>query len=268
MINIMMATFTKNYRSVRRAYPWSFMLERILIGFYTVLFSYFLIKYLFKGTVDEQFLLYTGDVDYLTYMVLGAAVYTVAVSTLMNVGRSLMNELREGTLETILLAPATRSGYLLDTFLEQFLRSCVEFATVIIAGMILGANFTYIFIFDFIIVFCVSALSFFLMGIALASLMLFLRDTFITQNTLFFIMNFLSGVSFPIEYLPHSLQFIAHFSPLTASLKLFRHLALGGSISENINNLIEMIILGLVYGIAGLYLLPKCERRLLEKNYI
>ncbi|MDF9844155.1 MULTISPECIES: ABC transporter permease [unclassified Paenibacillus] len=268
MINIMRATFIKNYQSVRRAYPWSFMLERILIGFYTVLFSFFLYKYLFKGNVDEQFLLYTGSVDYLTYMVLGAAVYTVAVSTLMNVGRSLMNELREGTLETILLAPANRSGYLLGTFFEQFFRSCVEFATVIIVGMVLGADFTYVSIFDFIIVFCVSTLSFFLMGIALASLMLFLRDTYITQNTLFFIMNFISGVSFPVEYLPRSLQFIAHFSPLTSSLKLFRHLALGGSISANINSLIETIILGLVYGTAGLYLLPKIERRLLEKNYI
>lgn len=265
---IMIATFKKNYRTIKRAYPWSFILERILIGFYTVLFSYFMYKYMFRGNVNNQFLEYTNNADYLSYMVIGAAVYTMAVSTLMNVGRSLMNELREGTLETILLAPATREGYLLGTFFEQFFRSCIEFITVIVIGMILGVDFSLVPLKGFLIVFCVSVFSFFLMGISLAALMLYLRDTYITQNTLFFIMSFISGVAFPIEYLPHGLQLLSHLSPLTSSLQLFRLLSLGDSLLLHIDYLLELIILGIIYGFLGWYFLPKIERILVEKNYI
>jgi len=60
------------------------------------------------GNLDGEFGKYTGGADYMTYIVLGSALNVLAVSTLMNIGRALISELREGTLETLLLSPAPR----------------------------------------------------------------------------------------------------------------------------------------------------------------
>lgn len=268
MINIIMATCKKNHRIIRRAYPWTFMLERILIGFYTVLFSYLIYIYLFGGKISSEFAVYTGTADYLTYMVIGIGGYTIAVATLMNVGRSLMTELREGTLEMLFLSPASRRGYLIGVFTEQFFRSFLEFACILFIGWLLGASFSTFKLFDFFLAFLLAVFSFFSLAVFLAALMLYLRDTYITQNTLFIIMSFISGMSFPIEYLPQWIQYLSHLFPLTTSLKLLRDLAFSGETIGTYSELIiELILLSVLYCLLGFNLIRKAEIYVLEHNY-
>jgi len=86
-------------------------------------FPYFLYLYFAKERISDDFISYTNGADYLTYIVLGSALNTLAVAVLMNVGRALITELREGTLEPLLLSPASRTGYFLGCLFEQSSRA-------------------------------------------------------------------------------------------------------------------------------------------------
>lgn len=268
MMSVLIATMKRNRIIAKRVFPWSFIVERFINGFFIVLSSFFVYYYLFRRGLDPSFTMYTGNTNYLGFIILGAADYTFAVSILMNTGRSLMNELREGTLETLLLAPASRIGYFLGTFVEQIGRSSLQFIGILVMGWLLGIHFPSINIGDTLLVFLLSLVSFFGMGICLAGLMLHLRDTYITQNTLFIIMSFLSGIAFPVQYLPYWLQTVSHLFPLSSSLKLFRYVILSGhSLTSHLDLVLELAGLSIVYGFIGLWWLAKLEKKLLENMF-
>lgn len=127
MFRVAKATFVRNTLVMMRAYPWSFVIGHILSGVYTVLFAYFAYHYVFAGQLDGRFLHLTGTDDYLSYAILGGAFYAFAVSTLMNVSRSLITELREGTLEAVLLTPSLRRGYFWATLPNSSCAQCLNF---------------------------------------------------------------------------------------------------------------------------------------------
>ena len=106
MYNVIYTTYRKNRIGVLRAVPWSFVISRILNGISQIIFPYFIYHYFMHGNLNNQFNEYTNGADYVTYIVLGSALNILAVSTLMNIGRALITELREGTLEMLLLSPA------------------------------------------------------------------------------------------------------------------------------------------------------------------
>lgn len=66
---------------------------------------------MFDGKTESHFLKYSNGIDYISFVVLGAGLYTYSISVIMNVGRSLMLENIEGTLESILVSPCSRLGY-------------------------------------------------------------------------------------------------------------------------------------------------------------
>ncbi|GMQ59554.1 ABC transporter permease [Vallitalea sediminicola] len=265
MLNIIKATIKKNRYIIKRAYPYSFIVGRVINSLYTPLFAYFIFKFTFNESVNEEYILYSNNMDYMTYMVLGAAVYIFAIATLMNVGRSLMNELREGTLELLIYSPASRIGYFLGTLIEQLLRTIVEITIILIIGWALGADYSSVSIIDVILIFIIAVASFFSMSILLAAVMLKMRDTYITQNTLFNIMLFLCGVSYPIKFLPNILQKIAHLLPLTQVLQLFRGSFMHKEI--DIGLVIELIVLSVVYFTIGYRLIVKEERKFIENTF-
>jgi ABC-2 type transport system permease protein len=264
--SIVFATFIRNQRLIQREFPWAFIVERLLIGCYTSLFSYFIYVFMFKGNLNDSFSRFTGHSDYMTFSILGVGVYSLAVSTLMSVGRTLMNEYRDGTLEMLFLSPTSRIGYFLGIFFEQLGRSILEFLVIIVFGVVLGANLTQLNIVSFLAVFIISICSFFCMSIFLASLMIYMKDTFISQNTLFYIMSFVCGIAYPIQYLPNWIQIISHFFPLTSALALYREIVIkGGQITNHLDLCMEITILSVAYFYIGITWLSKIERKYIEE---
>ena len=123
--------------------------------------SLFYILLFMNGNMNKEFGAYAEGADYMTYVVLGSALNVLAVSVLMNIGRALITELREGTLEVLLLSPAPRKNYFVGCLLEQTTRALIEFGTVLVIGALLGANLRYFFSFQTIIVVLLAVLSFF-----------------------------------------------------------------------------------------------------------
>lgn len=268
MTNVIWATYKKNRIGIIRAVPWSFMISRILTGITQIIFPFLMYTYFAQGIMGEEFYVYSGSADYLTYVVLGSALNVLAVSTLMNVGRALITELREGTLEMLLLSPASRKQYFLGCLLEQTMRAVLEFGTVLIVGGFLGANVEGIFRIETWLVIIVAVFSFFSLGLTLSGIMLYTRDTYITQNTLFEIMTLVCGIMYPIQYLPKYLQVFAQIFPLTPAVELFRNVVLKNQhISENKNLLLQISIFTIIYMVIGIYWNQKMERKILENVF-
>lgn len=268
MLNIILATFKKNRQEIKRALPLTLILGRITTGISTVVFSFFIYKYFLKGNLSESFLDYTNNSDYLTFIVLGAAMNILAISTLMNVGRMLITELREGTLDPFLLSPASRIGYFIGGLVEQLGRTFLEFIVIVILGTILGANISKILTIQTLFILLLSVISFFSMALVLSSFMLYTRDTYISQNTLFLSMTILCGVSFPIDYLPAWIQPLCNIFPMTAVLQLFRAVvSFNETIGANLNLVFQILLLSIVYFIISQILGKKVEKKLTENIF-
>ena len=73
MTNVIWATYKKNRIGIIRAVPWSFMISRILTGITQIIFPFLMYTYFAQGIMGEEFYVYSGSADYLTYVVLGSA---------------------------------------------------------------------------------------------------------------------------------------------------------------------------------------------------
>lgn len=264
-MKIVISVFKKNRRIVTRAYPWSFIWSRVSCAVFALLAPLLLYYFVFKNSLSTSYIEFSNGCNYLNYIVLGQVLNVLSFSTLMNVGRCLITEQREGTLENFLLSPASRFYYYIGTYIEQFGRSLMEATLVLIFGFIVGVRIDISFIPS--ICFCIifSSIAFFSLSILVSTIMIYFRDTYLVQNTLFLIMSCICGVVFPIEYFPKGLQILSQLFPLTYSLKLIRQCSVGTfSIQDSYLDIFIIICMSVIYFFIGYIGFRKYETKLIE----
>lgn len=265
---ILKATFKRNFTMQLRAYPKDFFIGNTLTGLYTVLSAFFMYQLLFKGNLDESFKSYSGTGDYMSYVIVGTALYLFAVRTCLNVSRSLITELREGTLDSLMIAPFKRVQYFCGNMLQQTITTSFEITVMIVISLFFGADFSHVKISSFVVGFALSLFAYFSLSLVLAAVMLYFRDTYISQNTLFALMFLVCGVTFPIEYLPVPLQYLGKLIPVTASFELIRNSVIKGmSLGDQGGQFYYLLLLSLSYCILGFALLKRVEKIALEKIF-
>jgi ABC-2 type transport system permease protein len=263
------ATFKRNFIVQMRAYPKDFFIGNTLTGIYTVLSAYFMYHLLFKGNLNSSFKAYAGTGDYMSYVIIGSSMYLFVVRTCLNVSRSLITELREGTLESIMIAPFNRVQYFCGNMLQQTITTSGEIIVTILIGIPFGLKFSGMNITSFLLAFVVSLFAYFSLSMVLAAVMLYFRDTYISQNTLFLLIFLLCGVTFPIKYFPVFVQYISKLIPVTTSLELIRNSTISGmGIMEQSSLFIYVIMLSAIYCVAGFMMLKRIEKIALEKIYV
>lgn len=263
---VLIATFKRNFIVMLRAYPMSFFIGNLLTGFYTVIGALFMYKLLFNGTVGDDFLSFAGTGDYMSYVILGSLTYLFVVRTCLNVSRSLITELREGTLESLMITPFKRGEYFIGNMLQQIVTTSFEVLISLIIALPFGLNLTNINANALLFISILALYGFFGLSMVLASIMLYTRDTYISQNTLFVAMLLLCGITFPTQYLPLAIRFIGELIPVTEISNLIRGSAmLGKGIFEQWNSIIYVFILSTVYIVIGFLSLRKIEFIALEK---
>ncbi|AWV34181.1 ABC transporter permease [Paenibacillus sp. FSL H7-0716] len=264
MWHIAIATLKRNQKSNLRAFPWTFTFGHIIDGVYLVIISYFSYVYLIKGDIDSKFAIYSGSDDYLTYVIIGGMLSIFSVSMMMNVSRALITEWREGTLEALLLSPSSRSGYFLGNAVQQLYRSGAELLVVLFFGLLAGLRLPSVHFISVLVGILLFLLSCYAMALVLGSIMLYTRDTFIVQNTLFTLTALLCGFQFPRQYLPDYLQAIGEIFPLTYALQLLRGSLLTGE-AIRLPDIWPIILLSVVYITVGQWTNRRIERGLFER---
>ncbi len=265
-LSVLKETLKKNLLTQLRAYPMSFLVGNLLTGFYTALGAWLTYKLLFEEKLSSSFFEYTGTKDYMSFVIVGSLTYVFVVRTCLNVSRSLITELREGTLESLMLAPFRRVEYFLGNMMVQTVTTSVEVLVAIIIAIPFGLRLNHVNVLGFTVAFIVSLYAFFGVSMILGCIMLFTRDTYISQNTLFAFIFLICGITFPVQYLPQWLVVIARFIPITQVVKLIRNSTLQGmGLGEQIEIIVYVLILSSIYIVIGFILMKKSEEIALEK---
>ena len=265
-LKVMWATIKKEFQIRLRAYPVDFMVGCILTSFYTTFGAWLMYHYFFRKRMAADFTDLAGTSDYMSYAIVGSLMYLFVVRTCLNVSRRLITELREGTLESLMLAPFKRESYFVGNMILQTVMTLGEAAIAAVIGVFFGLRVHDFCFWKFIVAMCLSLHGFFGLSLILGCVMIYARDTYISQNTLFAAIFLVCGITFPKEYLPRMLQFVGSIIPVTDSLTLMRAAFLGGMTTERfINIALRVLLLGTVYVLAGLPLSKKLEKIALEK---
>ena len=265
-LKVMWATIQKEFWIRLRAYPVSFMVGCILTSFYTTLGAWLMYHYFFRQRLALDFTDLTGTSDYMSYAIVGSLLYLFVVRTCLNVSRRLITELREGTLESLMLAPFKRTSYFVGNMLLQTVMTFLETAIAAMIGVFFGLRIHDFCFWKLVIATALSLYGFFGLSLILGCVMIYARDTYISQNTLFAAIFLVCGITFPKEYLPYPLQLLGNIIPVTDGLTLMRAAILGGLSSERYCIIaLRFFILGSVYVISGLPLMKRLEIIALEK---
>lgn len=163
------------------------------------------------------------------YVVVGNALQSIAYASIFAVCNITGEEKQQGTLEPILVTPASRFSIFVGRAMFQILNG---FATVIIAffyaAFIFNVDFSQA---DFIALALVCLVTSFAMtgfGLMISSLGLYLRTSMVVANIFLFIGLLLCGVNFPVSYLPTWIQPVSYAIPMTYGTEAAR-MAVSGS---------------------------------------
>ena len=263
---VLWATICKNFISQLRAYPVSFMMGCILSAFYTNLSAWFLYHYLFQGKLTNRFYQLAETKDYMSYVIVGGIIYLFVVRTCLNVSRTLITELREGTLEGLMLAPFARVSYFTGNMILQTVTTTIEAVLAAIIGIFFGLHIGEIQPLYLCVSIVNSLIAFWGLSMILGCIMLYTRDTYISQNTLFAVIFLVCGITFPTQYLPAFVQVLSKLIPVTDAVMLIRQSILGTISTDTfIQGNLRLLILGLLYLVVGFFCMKKIEVIALEK---
>lgn len=265
-VRIFCATFEKELRERIRAYPVSFLVGCLFTAFYTDLGAWFMYTFLFKKKLSEEFVISTGSSDYMSYVIVGSIIYLFIVRTCLNVSRTLITELRQGTLQSLMLAPFCRVSYFLGNMCLQVFTTALEAVVATFIGLAFGLQVHMTNPIDIMGAIILSLYAMFAMSLVLGGVMLYTRNTYITQNTLFAIIFLTCGITFPKELLPQGLQFISKLLPVSDVSELIRSVVLRQShLLEHTGQIIHLLIISSLYLLLGFPMMAKAEQDALEK---
>jgi ABC-2 type transport system permease protein len=240
----------------------------IAMSIFALLFPISIYFFLFHQEPSKIFTSSADTNNYLQFIVLGFAANAVCINTLYNVGRAMISEVREGTFDSFLLSSGSRLGYFLGTFLEQLDRAFFQFIIIIIFGNFFGAKLNLADLLYLLLSLLIISVTSFSMAIVLSSIMIFTRDTFYVQGTLFTFLSLITGIAFPVSFLPKFWQTISLLIPTTSAIDLMRNLiSETRSLDFFLNKLLIIIIEVTIYSIIGLISFKKLEKKLVEEVF-
>src|SRR5271155_1945853 len=173
-----------------------------------------------------------GGAGEIAFTAVGNAVATVTYSSVFSVCQTTDSEKQQGTMEHLLVSPASRLALSLGRGLLPIL---ISLATVTVGLLYATAFFGVSIPLATIPGLAVSvALTSFAMvgfGLLLGGVALYLRTSIILGNIFLFVGLLLSGVNFPIAQLPPVLQWAGDVLPLTWGIAAIRAAFAGDSLS-------------------------------------
>lgn len=192
--------------------------------------------------------------DWFAFVLIGVAVSQFLSQTVGGLGGTLREGQTTGTLELMVLSPSRLSTVLVSSSLWLQASAAIGAVTYLVAGALLGADFSRADIPATALALIVTMVGFTGMGLLAGGVVIVIKR----GNPVGWIIQgasvVLSGVFYPTEVLPPALQALGQLLPMTHSLVILRgSILLGTGISDTLPEFIALVVLSAAYLAAGLF---------------
>jgi ABC-2 type transport system permease protein len=196
----------------------------------------------------------TSGADYFAFVLVGVALSQFLSQTVGGLGGSLRESQTTGTLELMVLSPARLSTVLMSSSLWLQASAAIGAVTYLVAGALLGADFSRTDIPATALALLVSMIGFTGMGLLAGGVVIVIKR----GNPVGWLIQgasvVLSGVFYPTSVLPAGLQALGELLPMTHALVILRgSILLGTGITAAIPEFIALVVLSGLYLAAGLF---------------
>lgn len=219
---------------------------------------YFLVTILFEKQPKQS----------IVWVALGGIVWIILSQLIWSIGLSVREEIEEGTLEQLLLAPNKEMLVFFGKSIPViFLSITSSIITLSILTFMLGERIEKTFLVMLLIMSCVPMAVGLSMLIAL--MVIRFKEVFAFLQVLMVIFTVLFGITYPIEYLPEPMKKISNILLIPKIIDDIRSIYLKDIdvfCTPIIIDIILTFILGIILFIVSLYLLKKSIKKMKEKG--
>jgi ABC-2 type transport system permease protein len=200
-----------------------------------------------------------GGGNYINFLTPGIIAMSILMTAMFS-GIEVIWDRRFGFLKETLVAPVSRTRIMLGRTLGGATVSTVQGIAVLIIAFIIGFRPTNWSMIPLAIIFMfLIALLFTALGTGIASMLEDMQAFPLIMNFLVMPLFFLSGALFPLDNAPGAISAIAKFNPLSYGVDSLRYALSTGSHFGLIWDLGVLIVISIVFLIAGSYVFSKIE---------
>ncbi len=183
---------------------------------------YFLGRSFATSEGNVGFAAYSGTVDYMSFILVGAILSSYIGSVFWGMGYSLKNDMDSGVLESNWLAPIPQFSLLIGRTIANLLVTTVVNAGILLLGWLLfGFQITGNLLQAFAVI-LPMLLALYGFGFGFAAIVLIMRDANTLIDVSDYLVSIFSGSQFPVQVLPRFLLPIALALPLTYGFDVVR----------------------------------------------
>lgn len=229
---------------IETSYRFSFLLSLLGIIF-NVLVFYFLSIFIDQTTSANM----TGiEGDYFSFVLIGVAFGGYFNAGLTSFSSSLRDAQITGTLEAMLMTPASLPAIITGSAAWSYVFTTVRVLVYLLVGMLIsGLRFSDANYAAALAGLALAIISFASIGIIAAGIIMVTKRGNPVTVIFASVANLVSGVFYPVEVLPEWLQFVARLMPLTYALRLMRQALLAGaSWADLANDFLALLVFCLV----------------------
>jgi ABC-2 type transport system permease protein len=193
------------------------------------------------------------DVNYVSWLIPGVIALNLFLSCIFGIGISIVQDKRKGKLKKIATTPLPKINFIMAISIQRMFVLLLQIVVICIAGYLIFNVFITGSIFELLITYILSMLSFMVFGFAIAAVSNTIEKAIALSNLFFILAIVISGAYFPNTGLPNFMKFFADLLPVTMSVDLSRAVfAYGDSIWNHwteIFGLIAWIVVSLLISI-------------------
>jgi ABC-2 type transport system permease protein len=195
------------------------------------------------------------------FFVVGNAVHNASLPCIWGMVQAISGERWQQTLGYILGSPAPRIPLFLGRALPVVMNGFViSLFALVVGGAILGVTFSPATLASIAVVVAAGALACTGVGFVLAAVGLVMREVSILMNILYGLLLVFTGANVPLDELPDVIATLSHGLPLRHSIEAAREVADGATLASVADLIGLELLVGLVYGVAGLLMIRAFER--------
>ncbi len=263
-IQTIVAEFLKQYKS--KYHSWTMLFSMFLWPILNLTTLYYIYKPFSNIKVNDSLKEYIGEESIFIFILIGHLSF-MFFSNFINTAWDFSKERIQGTLEMILLTPASRFGVLIGNALSSLIESIWLLFIFSIFLIFFIDSLVISNIWMVLIAILSIAIPSICWGVFLNSIFIFTRDTRTFFSILYQPLELLSGVKFPFSVLPLYFKMLGYFLPLTWSLSITRDIFMKGVIIDDIiTELTILILICFSLLIFSYIILNKGERYILKKG--